>query len=298
MTPEQLKQKPFEEIFKNQHEKVDIDEGESIEDKEKSTTSSDKLEQDSESDITTEDEEETNTTETHQVHSVLNETINDEENSSETKDNSIHDECDTSENENTIEIETFEHYGEKIHETEESIPMETSQVLTVFNEAVHHEDDSSDDKSVIEIDPPKENGEQEIGIQDKLLTTKFQIETENRKVEGLITYSTDQQIFKFKVNSWGVNIEFTLYELKWTINAILQDMGFYHTTENPCVVMRVNHKTKSCECIIIHQDELYVASSTLQEILHIVKEKYKIKINPNDYLVSDFPYDPGGTMIC
>ena len=298
MTPEQLKQKPFEEIFKNQHEKVDIDEGESIEDEEKSTTSSDKLEQDSESDITTEDEEETNTTETHQVHSVLNETINDEENSSETKDNSIHDECDTSENENTIEIETFEHYGEKIHETEESIPMETSQVLTVFNEAVHHEDDSSDDKSVIEIDPPKENGEQEIGIQDKLLTTKFQIETENRKVEGLITYSTDQQIFKFKVNSWGVNIEFTLYELKWTINAILQDMGFYHTTENPCVVMRVNHKTKSCECIIIHQDELYVASSTLQEILHIVKEKYKIKINPNDYLVSDFPYDPGGTMIC
>ena len=29
MTPEQLKQKPFEEIFKNQHEKVDTDEGES-----------------------------------------------------------------------------------------------------------------------------------------------------------------------------------------------------------------------------------------------------------------------------
>ena len=49
MTTEQLQQKPFEEIFKNQHEKVDIDEGESIEDDEKSTTSSDKLEQDSES---------------------------------------------------------------------------------------------------------------------------------------------------------------------------------------------------------------------------------------------------------
>ena len=54
-----------------------------------------------------------------------------------------------------------------------------------------------------EIEPPRENGEQEIGKQDKLLTTptKFQIEIENRKVEGLITYSTDQQIFKFKVNS-------------------------------------------------------------------------------------------------
>ena len=48
-------------------------------------------------------------------------------------------------------------------------------------------------------------------------------------------------------------------------------------------MMRVNHKPKSCEYIIIHQDELYIASSTLQEIIHIVKEKYKIKINPNYY---------------
>ena len=58
MTSKRLKQKPFEEIFKNQHEKVDPDEWESIEEEEKSTTSSDKLEQDSESDIKTEDEEE------------------------------------------------------------------------------------------------------------------------------------------------------------------------------------------------------------------------------------------------
>ena len=94
---------------------------------------------------------------------------------------------------------------------------------------------------------------------------------------------------------WGVNIEFTLYELKWTIDAILQHMGVHHTTEHPCVMMRVDHKTKSCECIIVHQDELYIASSTLQEIVDIVKHKYKIKI---DYQESDFPYDPGGTMIC
>ena len=40
-------------------------------------------------------------------------------------------------------------------------------------------------------------------------------------------------------------------------------------------MMRVNHKTQSCECIIIHQDELYIASSTLQEIHHIVKENTK-----------------------
>ena len=86
MTPEQLKQKPFEEIFKNQHKKVDTEEEESIEEEEKSTTSSDKSEQDSESDITYEDDEETNTTETHQVHNGLNETIHDEENSSEAED--------------------------------------------------------------------------------------------------------------------------------------------------------------------------------------------------------------------
>ena len=150
----------------------------------------------------------------------------------------------------------------------------------------------------------QKNGEQEVVKQDKLHNTKFQIEIENRKVEGLITYSTEQQIFKFKVNSgnsqelWGVNIEFTLYELKCTIHAILQHMGFYRTTENPCIMMRENHKTKSCECIIIHQDELYIASNTLQEILHIVKDKYKININPHDYQGYNFPYDPGGTMIC
>ena len=54
-------------------------------------------------------------------------------------------------------------------------------------------------------------------------------------------------------------------------------MGFYHTTENPCVMMRVNHKTQSCERIIIHQDELYVASCTLQEIIHIVKKNTKLR---------------------
>ena len=167
-----------------------------------------------------------------------------------------------------------------------------------MNKTIHHQDDSSHDKSDIEIDPTQENGEQEIGKQDKLLTTTFQIEIENRKAEGLITYSTDQQIFKFKVNFWGVNTEFTLYEVKCTIHAILKHMGFYHKTENLCVMMKVNHNTKSCECIIIHQDELYIASSTLQEILHILKGKYNIKINSNVYQGSDFPNDPGGTMIC
>ena len=302
MTPEQMKMNPIKPIIKvKTNEELDTEEGESTKVQEEFTTSEELTEDeystfsgmsklDFESDINvhdTQDEQNSYTPETLQN----NTTIHD-------KDDLIYDKNNTSEDENISEIETFEHYGEKIHETEESIPTETSQVLTVFNKTIHHEDDSSDDKSVIEIKPPKENGEQEIGKQDKLLTTTFQIEIENRKVEGLITYSTDQQIFKFKVNSWGVNIEFTLYELKCTTHAILQHMGFYHTTENPCVMMRAKHNTKSCKCIIIHQDELYIASSTLQEILHIVKEKYNIKINSNVYQGSDFPYDPGGTMIC
>ena len=301
MTPEQHKQKPFEEIFKNQHEILDTDEGESIEGEERFTTSEELTEdeysifshmsnQNSESDISVDETQ-------HKENSYTPETL---ENNTTMHDidDLIHDENNTSEDENIIEIETIEDYGEKIHEAEESIPVETSQVLTVFNKTIHHEDDSSDDKSVIEIESPEDNREQEIGKQEKLLTTTFQIEIENRKVKGLITYSTDQQIFKFKVNSWGVNIEFTLYELKCTIHAILQHMGFYHTTDNPCVMMRANHETKSCEYIIFHQDELYIASSTLQENLHIVKEKYNIKINSNVYQGSDFPYDPGGTMIC
>ena len=301
MTPEQMKMNPIKPIIKvKTNEELDTEEGESNtneqeftisnKEEEKYSTFSDMSKQDSESDINVDETQ-------HQKNSYTPETLQNNTTMHDI-DDLIHDENNTSEDENIIEIETIEDYGEKIHETEESIPTETSQVLTVFNKAIHHEDDSSDDKSDIEIDPPQENGEQEIGKQDKLLTTTFQIEIENRKVEGLITYSTDQQIFKFNVNSWGVNIEFTLYELKCTIHAILQHMGFYHTTENPCVIMRANHQTRSCECIILHQDELYIASSTIQEILHIVKEKYKIKNNPSDYQGSNFPYDPGGSVIC
>ena len=106
MTPEQLKQKPFEEIFKNQHEKVDTEEGESNEEEDKSTTSSDKSKQISVSEITTEDEDETNTTGTHQVHNVLNETTHDEENVSEAED-------DTAEDENITEMQTYENNGEQ-----------------------------------------------------------------------------------------------------------------------------------------------------------------------------------------
>ena len=51
------------------------------------------------------------TSETLQIHNTYNTTMHD-------IDDLIHDEYDTSEDENITEIETFEHYGEKIHETE------------------------------------------------------------------------------------------------------------------------------------------------------------------------------------
>ena len=83
---EQLKQQPFEEIFKKKHENLDTEEGESNEEEEKSTTSSEKSEQDSESGTSTEHEEESNPTETLQIHNVSNTITHDEENSSEAED--------------------------------------------------------------------------------------------------------------------------------------------------------------------------------------------------------------------
>ena len=72
----------------------------------------------------------------------------------------------------------------------------------------------------------------------------------------------DQTVFKFKVNNGhkesqetsdsdklinlklqGVNVDFKSYQNKLMIDAILQHMGFYSPTENPCVMMRENLKT-------------------------------------------------------
>ena len=111
MTSEQLKQKPFEDIFKNQHEKVDTDEGESTKIQEELTTSeelteeqystfSDMPKQDSDSDIIIDDtqhHENPHTPKTLQIHNIYNTTMHD-------KDDLIHDENDTSEDENITEI--------------------------------------------------------------------------------------------------------------------------------------------------------------------------------------------------
>ena len=129
MTPEQLKQNP---ITVHPYQKPDKEEGESNiyeqestilkKEEEEYSTSSDISKQNSESDINVDDiqhQENPHTPETLQNNTTMHD-----------KDNSIHYEYDTSEDENITEIETYEDYGEKIHETEESIPTETSQVST------------------------------------------------------------------------------------------------------------------------------------------------------------------------
>ena len=63
-------------------------------------------------------------------------------------------------------------------------------------------------------------------------------------------------------------------------------------------MMRENHKTQSSEYIVICQDDLYIASTTPDEIFQVLQYKYKININPDAYLEGKFPNDPGETMIC
>ena len=157
------------------------------------------------------------------------------------------------------------------------------------------EDDTSEEQNLNKMQTYENNGEQNVQ-EEKLLTTNFEVKVENRKFGGLTTYSTDQQIFELKVYSetdqevWGVYIDFQSIHSKWTIDAILQHMGFYITTENPNVMMKENHDTQSSEYIIISQDGLYIVSATPEEILYMLKDKYKINI----YLQSKYPHDPGG----
>ena len=57
--------------------------------------------------------------------------------------------------------------------------------------------------------------------------------------------------------------------------------------------MRENHNTQSCEYTIICQNGLYIVSTIPEEILHMLKDKYKINI----YLQDKYPHGPGGKII-
>ena len=258
MTPEQMKMNPIKPIIKvKTKEELDTEKGESTKVQDEFTTSKEE-----------------------------GESIMDEEESTETSQ-------ELSEEQNS----TSDIY---IENQEDSKSIETSQVHNVLNNSITNEIDSHTVEDVTEFELPKENGEQNNAKEDEHLTTNFQMQSENRKVEGSITYSTDQQIFKLKVNSatgqevWGFYIDSQSDQNKWTIHGILLHMGFYVTTENPNVMMRENHNTKSSEYIFICQDDLYIASTTPEQILNMLKDKYKINI----YLQGKYPHDPGGRDIC
>ena len=220
-----------------------------------------------------------------------------------------HEKVDTEEGESNEEEEKSTTSSEKSEQDSESgtttedeeapNTTETHQVHNDLNETRHDEqnvseteDDTSEEGNDIEMQTYENNGEQN-KPEEKLLITNFEVRVENRKVEELITYSTDQQIFKLKVNSetdhevWGVYIDFQSIHSKWMIDAILQHMGVYVTTENPNMMMRENHDTQSSEYIIICQCGLYIVSATPDEILHMLKDKYKINI----YLQDKYQHD-------
>ena len=56
-------------------------------------------------------------------------------------------------------------------------------------------------------------------------------------------------------------------------------------------MMRENLKTKNTEYIVIYQDNLYIASQTPEEILNILQDKYKININPDFFLGSNYQWN-------
>ena len=64
-------------------------------------------------------------------------------------------------------------------DTEQAKPTETHQVHNVLNKTTHDQDDSIKDQPITEIELPTKNGEQNIGKENKLLNTNFQVEMEN-----------------------------------------------------------------------------------------------------------------------
>ena len=96
---------------------------------------------------------------------------------------------------------------------------------------------------------------------NRLLLPTLKLKLETKKSKGLYPIQLIKKIFKFKLNSgtnqevWGVYIDFQSIHSKCTIDAILQHMGFYATTENPCMMRRENHNKQSSKYIIIYQDD-------------------------------------------
>ena len=67
----------------------------------------------------------------------------------------------------------------------------------------------------------------------------------NKTIHDENDTSDENSVINSAINQelWGVYIDFKSYHSNWTIGAVLQHMGFYTTTENPCVMMRENNET-------------------------------------------------------
>ena len=186
MTSEQLKQKPFEEIFKNQHEKVDTDEGESTKVQEEFTTSeelteeystfSDMSKQDSESDINIDDTqhpENPHTPETLQNNTTMHD-----------KDNLIHDEYDTSQNENITEIETFEHFGRKfMKQKSQYLQKHLKFLLHLTKEYIMKMIHQMTNLSLI-LNPQKRMGSRKLENRTNSLLPNFKLKLKTEKLKG------------------------------------------------------------------------------------------------------------------
>ena len=169
MTPELLEQKPFEEITKIQHEKIDTDERESTKDEEEFTISQELSEGNSTSDISTETTEESKPTETSQVLTVFNKTIHHEDDSSEDKSDTIADDTE----------------GPKSTEDEEVLEaIEVQQVHNVLNKTTHDKKDTSDQNSVTELKHLKRMGSKIIEKRTNSLLPIFKLKLKTEKLKG------------------------------------------------------------------------------------------------------------------
>ena len=71
---------------------------------------------------------------------------------------------------------------------------------------------------------------------------------------------------------WGVNVDFKSYEQNWIIHGILQHLNFYPPTENPCVMIKENFKTKCSEYIVKeHGEQIIVQENKLLSTNYTVK---------------------------
>ena len=75
------------------------------------------------------------------------------------------------------------------------------------------------------------------------------------------------------------------YDMKSTIQYIIQNISFHPTKANPCVIMRENLKPNFCGSIAVYLDDLYIASPKPEDIVNAFEIKYKTKIETDAKII-------------